>query len=127
MYRPGFRLSAWAAFDGAACRGCAAWKSPATGITAKSAANSQVCFRFCMLVPPRKLRIRDFRQNLRFQHYPGGLHASLKAISVKVEPALVTLPQNDTLTFLSRQARGGVTSFRRGPLPSARLRRGGLG
>src|SRR5258706_6920653 len=74
-----------------------------------------MCFRFCMLVPPRKLRNRDFTRNLRFQHYPGGLHASLKAISVKVEPALVTLPQNDTLTFLSRQARGGVTSFRWGP------------
>src|SRR6267378_6323868 len=27
----------------------------------------------------------------------------------------LTLPENDTLTLLSRQARGGVTSFRRGP------------
>src|SRR5579863_2840997 len=72
-----------------------------------------------MLVPPRKLRTRDFTRNLRFQlllwQPQSRRRAKTSAMAMARRARTRSLPQNDTPTFLSGQARGGVTSFQRAP------------
>src|SRR5216683_8111106 len=88
MYRPGFRLSVWAAPDVAACNGGTAREGSPSGNAAKNTANNQTYFRFRMLVPPLGIETSEYC----------------------AESPISTFPQNDTPTVHSRQARHGLGS-----------------
>src|SRR5713226_899286 len=90
MYRPGFRLSAWAAPDVAACKGGTAREGSPNGNAANRSANNQTYFRFRMLVPPSGIETSEFCAESPISN--------------------LSLPQKDTPTVDSRQAQGALNS-----------------